>query len=139
MYKSEYVVHLGRDFLYTMKIRILGNSLRFRLTRSEVNTLCTKGHIENKTTFDTTVFSYAVKLVTDSEKLTAKFRNNTITLNLPKSLGNNWHLTEKVGFSSTVEFKNNGSLSLLLEKDFACLDERLDDQTDNYPNPKALL
>jgi len=122
-----------------MKIRILGNSLRFRLTRSEVDTLCTKGYIQDQTTFDTSVFTYAVKLVSDSEQLTAQFRSNTITLNLPKSLGNNWHRTEQVGFNETMEFKNEGTLSLLLEKDFTCLDERLEDQSDNYPNPKALL
>lgn len=122
-----------------MKIRILGNSLRFRLTRSEVDTLCTKGYIQDQTTFDTSVFTYAVKLVSDSEQLTAQFRSNTITLNLPKSLGNNWHRTEQVGFSETMEFKNGGALSLLVEKDFTCLDERLEDQSDNYPNPKALL
>lgn len=122
-----------------MKIRILGNSLRFRLTRSEVDTLCTKGYIEDQTTFDTSVFTYAVKLVEASAKLSAQFNNNTITLNLPRSLGNNWHQTEQVGFSATMEFKNKDSLSLLLEKDFTCLDERLEDQSDNYPNPKALL
>jgi len=122
-----------------MKIRILGNSLRFRLTRSEVDTLCTKGYIEDRTAFDTTVFTYAIKLVADTEQLTAQFENNTISLNLPKFLGNNWHQTEQVGFSETMEFKNNDSLFLLLEKDFTCLDERQEDQSDNYPNPKALL
>lgn len=122
-----------------MKIRILGNSVRFRLTRSEVNTLCTKGYIEDQTVFDKVVFAYAVRLVTDSEQFTAQFRGNTITLNLPKSLGNNWHLTAQVGFNTTMEFKNNASLSRLLEKDFTCLDERIEDQSDTYPNPKALL
>ena len=122
-----------------MKIRILGNSVRFRLTRSEVKTLCTKGYIENQTKFNTDVFTYAVRLVADSEKLNSQFRDNTITLNLPQSLGSNWHKTEQVGFSETTAFSNNGSLSLLLEKDFTCLDERLEDQSDNYPNPKALL
>jgi len=122
-----------------MKIRILDNALRFRLTRSEVNTFCTKGYIEGQTIFDTTVFTYAVKLIKDSKQLTAQFKNNTITLNLPRSLGNNWHRTEQVGFSETMEFGDNRNLSLLLEKDFACLDERLEDQSDNYPNPKALL
>ena len=122
-----------------MKIRILGNSLRFRLTRSEVDTLCNKGYIEDQTTFDTSVFTYAVKLVEASAKLSAQFNNNTISLNLPVSLGNNWHQTEQVGFNETMEFKNEGTLSLLLEKDFTCLDERLEDQSDNYPNPKAIL
>jgi hypothetical protein len=122
-----------------MKIRILGNSVRFRLTRTEVNTLCTKGYIENQTKFNNDVFTYAVRLVTNSEKLDAQFRNNTITLNLPQSLGSNWHRSEQVGFSETIDIKDNIGLSLLLEKDFTCLDERQEDQSDNYPNPKALL
>jgi hypothetical protein len=122
-----------------MKIRILGNSVRFRLTRSEVDSLCTKGYIEDRTTFDTADFTYAVKLVDSPGKLSAQFINNTITLSLPKSLGNNWHRNEQVGFSETVEFDAKNTLALLLEKDFTCLDERLEDQSDNYPNPKALL
>lgn len=122
-----------------MKIRILGNSVRFRLTRTEVDTLCTKGYIENKTNFSTDVFTYAVRLVSDSKELNAQFMDTTITLNLPQSLGSNWHKTEQVGFSETMDFGNNNCLSLLLEKDFTCLDERQEDQSDNYPNPKALL
>ena len=122
-----------------MLLLSLHYSLRFRLTRSEVDTLCNKGYIEDQTTFDTSVFTYAVKLVEASAKLSAQFNNNTISLNLPVSLGNNWHQTEQVGFNETMEFKNEGTLSLLLEKDFTCLDERLEDQSDNYPNPKALL
>lgn len=122
-----------------MKIRILGNSVRYWLTRTEVNTLCTKGYIKNQTTFKTNVFTYAVRMVTDSEKLNAQFRDNTITLNLPQALGVNWHKTDQVGFSETIDLTNNGNLSLLLEKDFACLDVREEDQSDNYPNPKGLL
>jgi len=122
-----------------MKIRILGNSVRFRLTRSEVHALCTEGYVENQTIFEDSVFSYAVRFVEDSERLSAQFMDNTITLNLPQSLGSNWHRTERVGFSETIDFKDNGCLSLLLEKDFTCLDERQEDQSDNYPNPKALL
>lgn len=122
-----------------MKIRILGNSVRFRLTRTEVETLCTKGFIENKTNFDTNVFTYEVRLAADSEKLTAQFKDNKITLSLPLALGSNWNRVEQIGFSETMELGKNGNLSILLEKDFTCLDERTEDQSDNYPNPKALL
>ena len=122
-----------------MKIRILGNSVRFRLTRTEVDTLCAKGYIENQTNFDTNVFIYAVRLSADSEKLTAQFKENRITLNLPLALGSSWNRKERIGFSETMDLGKYGNLSLLLEKDFTCLDERQEDQSDNYPNPKALL
>ncbi|WP_297794772.1 hypothetical protein [uncultured Eudoraea sp.] len=122
-----------------MKIRILGNSVRFRLTRSEVDTLCTKGYIEDRTHFDSQVFTYAVKMEAHAKKLSAQFKDNTIILNLPLSLGENWHRNEQVGFNGHMEIDRKNALSLLLEKDFICLDERLEDQSDNYPNPKATL
>jgi hypothetical protein len=31
--------------------------------------------------------------------------------------------------------ENGKELFLLLEKDFVCLDETIEDQSDNYPNP----
>jgi hypothetical protein len=40
--------------------------------------------------------------------------------------------TERIGFEN-----NYGGLFLLVEKDFTCLDEVAEDQSDNYPNPLA--
>jgi hypothetical protein len=40
--------------------------------------------------------------------------------------------TDKVGFEN-----NDGEVQLLIEKDFTCLDNVADDQSDNYPNPMA--
>jgi len=40
--------------------------------------------------------------------------------------------TERVGFEN-----HYGALHLLIEKDFTCLDNVDEDQSDNYPNPLA--
>jgi hypothetical protein len=40
--------------------------------------------------------------------------------------------TDKVGYEGT-----HGNLHLLVEKDFTCLDNVAEDQSDNYPNPLA--
>ena len=40
--------------------------------------------------------------------------------------------TDKVGFEG-----KQGDLVLLVEKDFTCLDNAEEDQSDNYPNPLA--
>jgi hypothetical protein len=40
--------------------------------------------------------------------------------------------TDKVGFENT-----DGELHLLVEKDFTCLDNVAEDQSDNFPNPLA--
>lgn len=49
----------------------------------------------------------------------------------------NWDKNEIVGFKDDFALKNGEKLSLLVEKDFVCLDERDEDESDNYPNPLA--
>lgn len=120
-----------------MKIRIKGNSIRFRLTQSEVKTLTETSSIEEQTLFESHSFIYAVKMVEEQNEMTAIFANDKIILNVPKAQLENWYSNEIVGFENIQKLSNGSRLSLLLEKDFTCLDNRIEDQTDNYPNPKA--
>lgn len=121
-----------------MKIRIRGNSVRYRLTKTEVNTLSEMGCYESITDFGDQKFIYAVKATDDVELLGVRFDNNTITLYLNRAKSITWAKSKKVGFSAIVQTKNGAELSLLLEKDFVCMDETVEDQSDNYPNPKSL-
>ncbi|VAW14327.1 hypothetical protein MNBD_BACTEROID03-695 [hydrothermal vent metagenome] len=120
-----------------MKIRIKGNSVRFRLTRTEVSTLCTIGRIEEKTGFNDAEFNYAVQVVDNLGELNAEFKANIILLKLPKGLANGWDVNETIGFENKVTLDNGNELALLIEKDFTCLDNTIEDQSDNYPNPKS--
>ncbi|WP_297764906.1 hypothetical protein [uncultured Muriicola sp.] len=119
-----------------MKIRIKGDSIRFRLTKTEVETLCKKGYIEEITHIGDQVFKYAVQSK-KMESLEANYKDHTILINISDQKIKGWDSNETVGFETTVALDNN-SLHLLLEKDFVCLDERIEDQSDNYPNPKML-
>ena len=116
-----------------MKIRIKGNSVRFRLTQSEVKQLCVEGEVYENTSFAKTAFGYAVKMDASITQMQANFENGRITLLLPRSLGSNWYDNDQVGFNAQQD-----DLYLLLEKDFTCLDNTLEDQSDNYPNPKLM-
>ena len=49
-----------------------------------------------------------------------------------------WAKSDRVGYSNSVDWNDAASLSLLVEKDFTCLDNTIEDQSDNYPNPKLL-
>ncbi len=120
-----------------MKIRIKGNSVRFRLTQTEVSTLCTAGRIEEKTGFNEAEFNYAVQVVYDLVELNAEFKASTILLKLPKNMAEGWDVNETIGFENKVTLDNGNELALLLEKDFTCLDNTIEDQSDNYPNPKS--
>lgn len=115
-----------------MKIRIKGNSLRFRLTKSDVAQFAEYGYAEETTDFGNHVFTYAVQK-NNLHNLSAVFENSKITLFMPEYMANEWANTDKVGF----EYTENG-LYLLIEKDFKCLDTIAEDQSDNYPNPLAI-
>jgi hypothetical protein len=67
------------------------------------------------------------------KQLAANYQHNKITLFMPAPMAEEWVTTDKVGFEN-----NDGNLYLLIEKDFKCLDNVAEDQSDNYPNPHML-
>ena len=112
-----------------MKIRIKGNSLRYRLTKSDVDRLDKEGYVEENTDFGGQILIYALQRYA-LPGLTASFQNNVITLYMHADMVNDLATTERVGFNAV-----NNQLHLLVEKDFICLDTVAEDQSDNYPNP----
>jgi hypothetical protein len=102
-----------------MKIRICGNSIRYRLTRPEVEQFKASGVITAQTDFGNKMLTYT-------------FIDDAINLVLPLHMADEWTNTERVGFEDT-----DGTLALSVEKDFKCLDNVTEDQSDNYPNPLA--
>ncbi len=115
-----------------MKIRIKGNSLRYRLTKTDVETFDREGYLEETSHFGAQVFKYALQRSL-TEYITARFIDNTITMYMPATMALEWTNTERVGFEN-----NNSQMYLLIEKDFKCLDNVAEDQSDNYPNPLSL-
>ena len=112
-----------------MKIRIKGNSLRYRLTKRDVELFSKNGYIEEAIDFGNHMLIYALQQ-NKLNNLSVIFENNKITLLMPKGMASEWELTDRVGF----EYQYN-NLFLLVEKDFKCLDNVGEDQSDNYPNP----
>ena len=119
-----------------MKIRIKGNSIRYRLTKTEVETFCKTGCFQETTDFGDSIFTYALQSKEDIGTLDAQFQSNTITLFLEKNKSEDWFESEQIGYSHSIERTNGTILRLLIEKDFVCMDETIEDQSDNYPNPK---
>ncbi len=112
-----------------MKIRLKSNSLRYRLTRSEVERFAHEGVVVEKINFGDDALTYILQRSMEPE-MKATFKNNIIALNVPEKLADEWTGTEQVGFDCT-----GGTLYLLVEKDFTCLENVAEDQSDNYPNP----
>jgi hypothetical protein len=119
-----------------MKIRIKGNSIRFRLTKSEVDTFARTGYIEDRTEFGNHLFMYALRRNPDVHELQAGFVGIKITMHVPAWMAEEWTTTDEVGYNNVYTYDNGKQLSLLLEKDFVCIDTAVkEDQSDNFVNP----
>ena len=121
-----------------MKIRIKGNSIRLRLTKSEVEEVERKSIFKEETHFAQGVhFEYAVELA-DTTTPQALFEQNKIKVLLPREMGLNWCRSEQVGISHSIELANGDTLQILVEKDFACLVSRPgEDESDHFDNPNT--
>lgn len=122
-----------------MKLRIKGNSIRIRLTRSEIDRFGKEGYIESNTPFVSGVLTFALQSRSDEfgHELSADFRDCIVIMYMPEKMANEWINTDIVGFDTWMDIDNGEKLYLLLEKDFKCLDETVEDQSDNFENPLA--
>ena len=118
-----------------MKIRIQGNSIRIRLSKSEVDKLSAIGYIEEKTSFGSNSFCYCLQRKSEISELAASYMDNKITMYVPELFLANWPENNIVGFDANMPIGENEHLYLLLEKDFKCLDNVTEDQSDNFENP----
>ncbi len=122
-----------------MKIRIKDNSIRYRLTKSEVDQLAGKGEVTGRTEFapGSPVFYYRI-LSADVSEIVAKFDQKGITLNVPKDQTRAWAASDNVGMEQYQDIDDEASLRILIEKDFTCLQVRKEeDESDHFPNPLA--
>lgn len=120
-----------------MKLRIKGNSIRIRLTKSEVDQFAKDGYIEEHTLLPNGKLSYALKKDATVDELSATISGTTIVMLMPEKDATNWVKTERVGYENNTKLPSGDSLYLLLEKDFKCLDNTNEDQSDMYDNPLA--
>jgi hypothetical protein len=120
-----------------MKLRILDDSLRLRLGRSEVTRLAQGEPVEGHTHFPSGVFTYRVT-TTSEVRSAASFVDGCIEVCLPVADVQRWATTDEVSLRATQELAGGRSLRLLVEKDFQCLAPRDEaEDSDSFENPNA--
>ena len=116
-----------------MKLRIKGNTIRFRLTQSEVDLLA-NGTVEDKTQFPGG--NSLIYQINSGEEFGVIFNGGTVSISIPESDVQRWATTDKIEIANSIELENNEQLEISIEKDFKCLTERpKEDESDMYPNP----
>jgi len=123
-----------------MKLRIKGNTLRVRVSRSEVARLLAADLLEETVYFapePTAKFTYALKQDRSLSRPAVQYTENRVAILLPTHQVISWGTSDQVGIAENIGLGNLGSLGLLIEKDFACLDRSDEDNQDTFPNPNA--
>ena len=119
-----------------MKLRIKGNSIRLRLLRSEVERFAADGHISDEARFGGNALRYSLLMSDEGGSIRAKFENNEIGVFIPEKAARDWATNDNVGFETEQPIGDGETMTIIVEKDFACID-RLDDpdREDAFPNP----
>lgn len=126
-----------------MKVRILDNTIRLRLDRAEVTQIGAGGKVVSSTDFPGgETFRYALETTDEPTRTacTAEFRGGIIRIGIAVGAAATWANDEaQVGIYETLLLPT-GSLSLLIEKDFECLEPRGgENQSNRFTNPKTLI
>jgi hypothetical protein len=117
-----------------MKLRIRGNSLRLRLTQSEVKKIAQGAAVKEAIHFLNGVeLHYILAPEEKSSIVNAQFIDHQIIVGLPKEMAKKWATSSQI----SIKHEEN-KFSILIEKDFMCLKERQnekEDESDMFENP----
>jgi hypothetical protein len=115
-----------------MKLRFHSNSLRLRLSQSEVARLAGGDSVEETVTFapgKTLIYSIESG---SGEEIAASFEDGRIRVTLPRARAKQWVLSDEAGIEGS-----SGPLRVLVEKDFQCIHRASEEDVDSFPNPLA--
>lgn len=122
-----------------MKLRIHGDSLRFRLTQGEVAKLANKAKVSESVHFQPlpgSILTYSIEPSEHDAQVSALFRDEEILVRVPTSAVELWAGSDQVGIEYTHTGDEGRQLRILIEKDFRCLQARPEeDESDNFPHP----
>jgi hypothetical protein len=121
-----------------MKLRLLDDSIRLRLSRDEVIAADERGLVEGRTRFpDGSMFKFALETLRNSSNPSASFDSDRLVVKLPAPQISAWAKDDTaVSLHGELALSGGGQLKVLVEKDFECVSPRGDeDQSNLFRNP----
>jgi hypothetical protein len=124
-----------------VKLRLQANSIRLRLKRGEVARLVERGALEESIRFfprEGQVLAYRIELSGTAPRLSARMTGSRIVVKIPADAARRWAANDdQIGLEAVqpAEAGADQTLSILVEKDFACLEGTDEQNADTYPNP----
>jgi hypothetical protein len=121
-----------------MKLRIKDNSLRLRVSRSDLARLIQHGRVESTIYFTGIAedkWTYAIETRSDIDSANLRYQPNQVTVLVPSFEATTWAGSDRVGIYGSCRLGPGQSLEILVEKDFACLDLSDAENEDTFANP----
>jgi hypothetical protein len=120
-----------------MKLRIKGDSLRLRLTKSEVSQLDASGTVQDQIRFGGgAALVYRLTSDAKAQALSATFSQGAVEIRVPSRSAHSWANSNEVTLAGAQPIAAGDELRIVVEKDFACLAPREgEDESDNFENP----
>lgn len=121
-----------------MKLRLLGNKIRLRLSQPEVLALAEVKQIHSIlpiNPFEADNFRYSIHCSKDTQNLIVSFEKNVLRIDLPLEKVKSWADGDQVGIEESVIGKSGEEITVLVEKDFKCLTDRGEDESQLFDNP----
>ncbi|GAB4395551.1 MAG: hypothetical protein OHK0053_04410 [Microscillaceae bacterium] len=106
-----------------MKLRLQGNSVRFRLRPSEIEQIRQGRPVSEKTCFgfaSDEVMSYTLTVSETVSEPRIAFRNGNIMVRLPQALVQSWADSSQISIETQQHIAEDIFLNLLIEKDLDC-------------------
>lgn len=118
-----------------MKLRIRGNSIRLRLSQSDLAALLDCGGVEDSVVFPAgPVLTYRLESGA-GKSAEADYDADRVVIRFPAAEIEAWARPDEVTMSAALPL-GDGLLELLVEKDFRCLSPRAgEDDADLFANP----
>lgn len=120
-----------------MKLRIRGNSVRLRVSQSELDDLTAAGFTEDRVRFAPGAELVYRLAVAPEGPLRAELAEGRISVTMPRREFERWLQPDEVSVRGEQRIDGDDRLAILVEKDFACLAPREgEDESDLFPNPE---
>lgn len=123
-----------------MKLRIKGDSLRLRVSRSELDRILCGERVEDTVHFSSdpdAKLTYSLGSASLGASTGVLYSPGQVAILLAKDDMETWGDPSQVGIYTSVGIGSENSLELVIEKDFACLDRSDEDNTGTFENPHA--
>lgn len=122
-----------------MKLRVQSDSIRFRVTPTELHTLASRGVVASRVRLgvaDDDRLTYVLESSPKCSSVQLKYVPGEIRILIPEDDVLEWVSTGQVGIEGCQQIAGDAQLKILVEKDFKCLKPRPgENEGDRFPNP----